>query len=336
MSYNNIPLLRAAVCEHLIATARHAGAPVERYARASRLSLALIEDTTTLVPQIPVWRFLEMVTIGEGDVLFGLRMNLRMPPGELKTINPFLENSANLLELLKRFCASIRLQTNVADHTIEEDGELVWVYTNQVKPCHADAQVELFELTSLICLVQSVLGSAWHPEIIDFQFVSPCREIVRSPVLGVSQCRYGRSRAGIAIRRADLSMPVEAMSPYGESSISTNDVCDIPVSLRSQVTIAIGAMLVDRRPTISRLEDIVEMNLRTLQRRLRAEGTSFQSLVERVRLQRAQQLLTETDIAVSEISMMLGYANPPAFSRSFRRWSAVTPQEYRKIHCNSG
>lgn len=71
------------------------------------------------------------------------------------------------------------------------------------------------------------------------------------------------------------------------------------------------------------------MSPRTLQRRLEERGTSFGRMLEEVRQKRALQLLSVPRMSVGEVAFCLGYANPRAFYRSFRRWTGRTPSEWR-------
>ncbi len=72
------------------------------------------------------------------------------------------------------------------------------------------------------------------------------------------------------------------------------------------------------------------MSARTLQRRLRQANTSFQSAVGSVRQALAERYLAEKNFSVNEIAFLLGYSEPSAFHRSFKRWRGVTPLEFRQ------
>ncbi|AUH64813.1 AraC family transcriptional regulator [Paracoccus zhejiangensis] len=67
----------------------------------------------------------------------------------------------------------------------------------------------------------------------------------------------------------------------------------------------------------------------TLRRRLRSEGQGFAALREEMRLRLAQDRLRGSEDSVAEIAMALGYREASAFYRAFRKWTGVTPAEYR-------
>ena len=69
---------------------------------------------------------------------------------------------------------------------------------------------------------------------------------------------------------------------------------------------------------------------RTLHRRLRAESTSFADILDATRGELAKSLLPEPEIGIGEIAFLLGYSEPSAFHRFFRRWTGSTPLAYRR------
>ena len=73
----------------------------------------------------------------------------------------------------------------------------------------------------------------------------------------------------------------------------------------------------------------LRMGARTLQRRLRIENTSFQEILNETRHTLAVHYLTKTQIAVAEISFLLGYDDPNSFYRAFKGWAAQTPEQVR-------
>lgn len=75
---------------------------------------------------------------------------------------------------------------------------------------------------------------------------------------------------------------------------------------------------------------MLSMHRRTLNRRLKAQGTTFQGVLDRVRLEAARQLLEGTRLPLDDIASSLGYASVSPFMRSFRRWTGTTPGQWRR------
>ncbi len=73
----------------------------------------------------------------------------------------------------------------------------------------------------------------------------------------------------------------------------------------------------------------VGMTGRSLQRRLKEDGTSFSILREDVRRELADRYLSES-FSVAEVSFLLGFSEPSAFFRAFKRWTGLTPVEHRE------
>jgi len=74
----------------------------------------------------------------------------------------------------------------------------------------------------------------------------------------------------------------------------------------------------------------LHMSAGALRSRLRQHGLSYSALLDRLRRDRAQRALRQSQRSVAEIAHELGFAHPPAFIRAFRRWFGVTPNAYRE------
>ena len=73
----------------------------------------------------------------------------------------------------------------------------------------------------------------------------------------------------------------------------------------------------------------LHMSPRSLQRKLVDEGVTYRELVDAVRLELANTYLTTGDFSLTEISYLLGFSSHAAFSRAFKRWTGLTPGEFR-------
>jgi AraC-like DNA-binding protein len=82
-------------------------------------------------------------------------------------------------------------------------------------------------------------------------------------------------------------------------------------------------------PTIKQMANLAGVSVRTLQRRLAADGQTYARVVEQTRAQLAVELLRDTDCTPGEIAAELGYSEPNNFARAFKRWTGKTPEQYR-------
>jgi AraC-like DNA-binding protein len=75
----------------------------------------------------------------------------------------------------------------------------------------------------------------------------------------------------------------------------------------------------------------LHVHRRTLNRRLKDAGTTFQQVLDQVRFELAREMLSGTRLHVAEIAARLGYRVPSAFTRAFRRWSGSSPVCWRAL-----
>ena len=74
----------------------------------------------------------------------------------------------------------------------------------------------------------------------------------------------------------------------------------------------------------------LKLSRRTLQRRLKAEKTSFQRILREVRAELAVAYLRDARLKLLEIAMLLGYSNISSFTTAFKSWYDMPPAAYRE------
>src|SRR5262245_20347220 len=101
-------------------------------------------------------------------------------------------------------------------------------------------------------------------------------------------------------------------------------------TLRDQVRRLLWSELSAGVPDLEGVGRVLGMSPRTLQRRLREEGTTFSGVLTQLRHDLARPLLGDGQLAVAEVAFLLGYEDPSAFHRAFRRWSGRSPRALRR------
>jgi len=137
------------------------------------------------------------------------------------------------------------------------------------------------------------------------------------------------------LKSTDLEIPVitadERLAGYldkvAEETVRTLSRAG---SLPDQIVRTLWSALADGVPALDRLASSIGMSPRTLQRRLRQEGTSYAAIIEQLRRGMAATLLRDRDLAVYEVGYLLGYSDSGSFHRAFRRWTARSPLQFRR------
>lgn len=78
----------------------------------------------------------------------------------------------------------------------------------------------------------------------------------------------------------------------------------------------------------------LNLSLRSLQRRLRDEQTSYQQLLDETRLELSLQYINRTSLSVAQIAPLLGFSDSSNFNRAFKRWLGISPNKYRALGFN--
>lgn len=97
----------------------------------------------------------------------------------------------------------------------------------------------------------------------------------------------------------------------------------------SRTKTAISNNLPSGNATIQAVAATLHMSPRNLQRKLSAEDTTYRKLVDTVRQELAESYLTQEDFTIAEIGYLTGFSSQAAFTRAFKRWTGLTPMDYR-------
>jgi AraC-like DNA-binding protein len=144
--------------------------------------------------------------------------------------------------------------------------------------------------------------------------------------------RFDAEQTAIVLPRAVLDHPI-AGADAGLRKILERRVAAVwHAGELDTVTLLRGILwvaLLGGRVSADEIAAQMDMSRRTLHRRLDVYGLRFQEVLDETRCEFAQQLLANTRLSVSEIALIVGYADPAVLTRAFERWIAVSPSEWR-------
>jgi len=134
-----------------------------------------------------------------------------------------------------------------------------------------------------------------------------------------------------------LDLPIEQANPELLNSLLDHaskllHERDKNCSLAEKVKNLLRLMLSNELPRREAVAEQLHMNSRTLQRKLVEEGTSYQNLLNELRIELACHYLVKTDFTLEAIAEKLGFTETRSFYRYFKNWAGKTAGEYRKSH----
>jgi AraC-like DNA-binding protein len=309
------------------------GDPV-RLLRAAKIKSAAFDQPASLISFGAITQLLERSARDLDCPDFGFRLAERQDIGILGPLSLAMRYSATVGEAMR--CASkyIYIYNPAIGFSIRVDhGDdqaiLAFEILSQPDP-HYTQMIEhgvgiTRRILSMLSGGRSRLNRVWlpHPAVASR---ATYRRHLAAPV------EFDAPLVALAIDRADLDLPLgEHNEELRTRAVAFLDV-GFParhVSLVVQVRKVIERLLGTGACGYAEVADALSMHPRTLQRRLREEGTTFEDIKDEARRELAKQYLAYPDVPLAQVTGLLDYSEQSALTRSCHRWFQTTPSALR-------
>ncbi len=279
-----------------------------------------------------VWRALED---GLGDHVLPLHIAETLPFGAFDVMDYLAITSATVGAAFERVVRHFRL---IHDQmrpslTVHDD---VAVYRHELIDDRVGAARYSAEFT-IACMLQRFRrgsGQQFPIREVRFRHACPGDPAEYERILG-GRVRFEQPHDELVLPREVLQLRLlradpllnEVLARHAEQLMRT-----LPeeATLSEIVRREIDELLVDGDPGVETVARRLGMSARTLQRRLKDEDATFGELLDETRRETAIRLLEDAAMPISEVSFLLGFSDPSAFHRAFRRWTGVTPGDVRR------
>ena len=143
---------------------------------------------------------------------------------------------------------------------------------------------------------------------------------------------FGEEDYGVDYRASDMARSMNSNNPELEALLTgylDRIIASSEIGLEHEIVALIRELLPTGGCSLAVIAPHKFISVRTLQRRLRAEGLVFERLVDDVRREQAITLLEDPTLPLSDVAGRLGYVEQSSFSHAFRRWTGVSPRAWR-------
>ncbi|WP_200250439.1 AraC family transcriptional regulator ligand-binding domain-containing protein [Thiococcus pfennigii] len=302
----------------------------------AQLDPALFDDPDNTVPMASMGRFLALCAARMHCPHLGLLLGARNGVAVLGVVGRLATCSADLGSALRNIILYLHLHDRgaIPDFFVRGDRASL-VYAIHEADVMGTELIYDGALAIACSTIRDLVGPAWAPSEVRLTRAPPV-EIAPYQDLFGARLRFDAHENAVVfssrwldhpLRGADaaalgcLLREIERLEAEGAGSLSI------------QLQRVLHRLFISGgragEPSMDHIANLFTLHRRTLNRRLRAEGTTFKALVDATRYDIARQLLRDTGRTTLEVAMLLGYADVTAFTRAFRRWSGISPAAWR-------
>lgn len=327
-TYQDLPVIRLALAQPFLDAARHADADVDSVLSPFGITSHAFENPDMFVPAATMYDLVESLAKATGNPHIGAELGLALNPFNWSPLSGAAGQSRSVGDFLIRFSIDAYRDANSAIFQLETKGSRssfreVRVSPGSTKPRHNDA----FTIGYILQVLRSAVGDKWDGRKVIAEVCDPS---------ALPQDLYNIRIAKTSSDGAGLAFPCEwlLLKPAFEDEqnlvVPTMSGKAAPNSIVDALRVVLLSRLKNADLDSTTIANLCGMSRRSLSRKLSSAGTSLNQELASLRKQRAHEYLTETDRTITEISRYIGYEDPTVFSRAFKRWTGLTPTQYRK------
>lgn len=272
---------------------------------------------------------------------FGLHVAELLRPGSFDVLDYVVRNAPSLREAFARWARYNRLEHDVAVFTMIDQGPVVRIEHalrgGAVQHRHSAEST----LAAQVVAAEQLTQARLTPVAVEFVHAAPASLREHARIFGVAPSFLCPVNAVVWPREA-LERPVQAadaalsrvLERHADALLAA--LPDASNMYTDRVRAWLIRNLEDGEATLARAASELKLSERSLQRRLAAERSSFDALLDEVRHTLALRYLAEPKVGISALAYRLGYSDASAFHRAFRRWTGTSPSALRKVGPSDG
>jgi len=269
-----------------------------------------------------------------GDPAFGLTIATVWQPSDFHALGCAFMASTTLRDALNRLVRYNAVVYDVISYSLaEQDGRAILSYNPVHGKLDEPAILEDTRWAVVLDACRRVYGANLDPLEVIFWHAEP--ESGMDEFIEYYRCplRFGEPIASMTFPSEVLDRPLPGSNRELALSLDRTLIDYIEKLQRDDIVSRTQSAISEYLSSGDIASEVVagKLNIgtRSLQRKLAAEGTTYRKLLDSVRQELAESYVTDGNFSLTEISYLLGFSSQAAFSRAFKRWTGVTPREFR-------
>lgn len=302
--------------------------------RDGGIAPSVLEHPDRRMPVDRIWTVWQLLLTRTEDPDVGIRIGQAASVREFGLVGYSMLHSATLRDALRRLVRYSPILVDALGFEMQEGSTRAELVASRNPGLDSARQRTDACLAGILTACREIAAAPITPVEVWLNYERPANTAAHKRFFG-APLRFGKDRGGLVLRNEDLDLETAlgdaTLCSYLDRLARSNmDSLGRRDSFRDEVRRAMWIELSEGPPDLQRTAAALGVSVRTLQRRLRHEGTSFSAALDQMRQQAADRLLSDRSLSVSQIASLLGYSEPSTFYRAFRRWRGVSPEEFRR------
>lgn len=330
-------LLRAAIARTLGQfLSRHPGLSRGQLIADAGLEPQLLANPNGWLSVSAIARLLDTVAASSGVSAVGLGFAQQLPWHDLGVLGQIGLHSPTVGAAFANVSRYFSVISTGASTWLEVDGahaQLRYGIHDPAIDLHAQNSEFVFAMFTRI-VREATNDPTWTPLELHFRHPRPASTEVQETFFGCPM-RFERRYDALVVPTAGMGRAfVNADSARLDEQLSHGQrgLPDDRALFSDRVSSIVLSSLRSGEVTLDQVAARLGTSTRTLQRRLLQQGHNFHSLIAELRAIVARRYVTDPSLTLSEAAARLGYSELSSFSRAFRRWTGMSPFEYRRRH----
>jgi AraC-like DNA-binding protein len=296
------------------------------------LTLAALEERDRRVPHAQAMALLHDAMALSGEVAIGILAARCDEPGDFDVMEYAAANCASVGEALQLAARFIALMHDGISMELAVVPPLAALRVRTLGGLVPNPAAIEFLFASLLAYGSRSVGHPTRPLRVEFTHAGPADTRIYEQTF--REVRFGCEADVMWLTTAALELPhcapdrslLQILTSHADGLLRQ---LSRPPGFAGRVREVIGETLLSGHSGAEQVARRLAVSLRTLHRRLAEEGTSHGELVDLVRREQAMLHLAGDRFSIGEIAFLLGFAHPNGFHKAFKRWTRMTPAQYR-------
>jgi AraC-like DNA-binding protein len=287
------------------------------------------------VPIDGIVRFADAIAIEVGDRHLGLTLARAMPRGTYGVLEFAMRSAATVHEALTRLVRFQRSVNELVDiRLVPGEGSSIVSERFLGLPHGVGKHANEYALAVVITILRTASGAAIPARRVWLAHPSDEDHTELARFFGTENIEHGAGHNAVELSDEVLATPISSADPSLLALMDRVAPLVAPTRSEEEDTVArikemMGATL-DALPALAEIAKRLGTSERSLQRTLADRNTSYERLVEDARRDRVMHYLAQPAYTLEQIATLAGYSGSRALSRAFRRWTGMTPAEWRR------